>query len=79
MKDTLLYILGQIVDNPQALSVDETTDQNGIILTIHADPGDLGKIIGKGGRIIRAIRDLIKIIATKENRYVNVVIAEQAS
>ena len=76
MKDTLLYLLSHMVENPEALSVDEVEEEGKKILVVHADQADIGKIIGKHGRIIRAIRDLIKIIAVKQNIYVDVTIAE---
>ena len=77
MKDTLLYLLQNIVDHPDSLTIEETKqDERHSVLTIHAHEEDMGKIIGKAGRIIRAIRDLIKLMATKENLYVDVVLAE---
>jgi hypothetical protein len=76
MKDTLLYLLSQIVDKQEALSIEEVTDVGKNVLVIHADQADIGKIIGKHGRIIRAIRDLIKIMAVKQNAYVDITIAE---
>lgn len=77
MKDTLLYLLQSIIDHPDSLSIEETIEDEGhSVLTIHAHGEDMGKIIGKGGRIIRAIRDLIKLIAMKQNVYVDVVLAE---
>jgi predicted RNA-binding protein YlqC (UPF0109 family) len=78
MKDTLIFLLGKIVDHPDDVQVEESNENSKIILTIHANQEDLGKIIGKSGRIIKAIRDLIKLMATKENSYVDVVIAETA-
>jgi len=77
MKDTLIFLLQQIVDHPDDIVVDEEGDQSRVLLTIHANQEDLGKIIGKSGRIIRALRDLIKLMATKQNLYVDVVIAEE--
>ena len=76
MKDTLLYLLSQIVDHPDDIIVDEETAEDKTILTIHANQEDLGKIIGKSGRIIRSLRDLIKLMAAKQNLYVDVVLAE---
>lgn len=76
MKDTLLYILSHIVENKDALSVEEQQQEHKTILVIHAAQEDIGKIIGKQGRIIRAIRDLIKIMAIKQHTYVDVTIAE---
>lgn len=76
MKDTLLYLLTQIVENQEALSVEEIEEEGKKVLVIHADQADIGKIIGKHGRIIRAIRDLIKIMAVKQNTYVDITVAE---
>ena len=76
MKDTLIYLLTQIVDHPDDVSVDETEAEGKTILTIHANQEDLGKIIGRQGRIIKSIRDVIKLIAAKHNVYVDIVLAE---
>ena len=76
MKDTLLYILTNIVDHPEDVSVEETVEGDHTILVIHANPEDLGKIIGKRGRIIMALRDIIKIMATKAKTYVDVEVAD---
>ena len=77
MKDTLLFILTSIVDHPEDVSVEERNEEGRILFVIHAHGEDIGRIIGKKGRIISAIRDLIKLIATKQNAYVDVTIAEE--
>lgn len=76
MKDTLLYILTHIVDHPEAIVIEEQQDQERIIyfLTVHQE--DMGKVIGKQGRIIRALRDLVKLMAAKEHTYVDIVLKE---
>ena len=76
MKDTLLFLLQSIVDHPDDIVVEEARDESRVLLTVSANSEDIGKIIGKSGRIIKALRDLIKLIATKENTYVDVVLAE---
>ena len=76
MKDILLYLVTVLVDHPDDLSIEERQDQDAIILTIHANQEDIGKIIGKNGRIIRALRDLMKVIAAKRNIYVDIEIHE---
>ena len=76
MKDTLGYLLTSIVDHPDDIHIDEQVSEDRTIYTIHANPEDIGKIIGKSGRIIRAIRDLVKLMAAKQGVYVDVVIAE---
>lgn len=76
MKDTLIYLLTNIADHPDDIVVDEQTTEGRTVLTIHANVEDMGKIIGKSGRIIRSLRDLIKLMAAKQNLYVDVVLAE---
>lgn len=76
MKDTLGFMVTSVVDVPKAVDIDEQEVNGKTIFTIHADPSDIGKLIGKRGRVIRAIRDLVKLMATKENKYVDVTIAE---
>ena len=77
MKKTLVFLLEKIVDHPEAISVDEEMNDSRTLLTIHAHEDDFGKIIGKSGRIIKALRDLMKLMATKQNVYVDVVLAEE--
>lgn len=76
MKDTLQYLLTNIVDHPDDVSIDENADSERTLLTIHVHPDDMGKVIGKSGRIIRALRDLVKLIAAKHNVYADVEVAE---
>ncbi len=77
MKDTLDFLIRSLVDHPENIVIDERVDGEATILTIHTHPEDIGKIIGKSGRIIRALRDLMKVIAAKRNMYVDVEIAEE--
>ena len=76
MKETLQFLLSHLVDNQEALSVEEKNEEGKIILVVHVAPEEIGKVIGKHGRIIRALRDLIKVIAMKENQFVDITIAE---
>jgi len=77
MKDTLAFILTRIVDHPDDIVIDEGVSEDKTTLTIHANQEDLGKIIGKSGRIIRSLRDLIKLMAAKQGIYVDVILAEE--
>lgn len=78
MKDTLDYFVRALVDHPDDIVIDERQDGEAIILIIHTHPEDTGKVIGKSGRIIRALRDLMKVIAAKRNIYIDVEIADDA-
>lgn len=77
MRDTLLFLVQSLVDHPNDVSVEEKTDADRLILTLHVNTEDMGKIIGKSGRIIRAIRDLVKVLAAKKNQFVEVEIYEE--
>jgi predicted RNA-binding protein YlqC (UPF0109 family) len=78
MKEFLEYLVKQITDKPEAVEVSEGSDAYGsLVLAIKVDPSDMGKIIGKSGRIIKAIRDLVRVLAVKNNVRVNVTIVEQ--
>ncbi len=64
-----------IVEFPDEVTVVENTDDNGDIrLTLSVAPSDMGKVIGKHGKIAKAIRTLIKAAANSENKHVSVEI-----
>lgn len=76
MKNTLLKILSYLVDNPDKLVVEEQkTDPQISQFIIHADQNDIGKIIGKEGKIIQAVRNVMKILAVKEKKLIRIQIA----
>lgn len=76
MKDTLTYILKAIVDSPEKVEVTEEESGDSIDFVIKVDKEDAGRVIGKGGKVIRAIRNVIKIMAIKEGKRINVSLAE---
>lgn len=76
MKDTLHYIVTSIVDNPDAVQIEEREEDGILNLLITAHPDDMGKVIGKGGKVIRAIRNIMKIKAMKHDVRINVSLAE---
>ncbi len=66
-RELIQYLGGWLLDNPEALTVDELEgDRDQIIFEISVDPEDMGKIIGKRGRIIHAIRSLARVAAQGE-------------
>jgi uncharacterized protein len=79
MKKALEYIVGQIVENPDKVKIDEQEDQGIVNFIVSVDPSDMGKVIGKNGKVIRAIRNVIKISAIKQNIKINVSLAESTS
>lgn len=79
MKDTLHYIITTIVDNPDAVVIDEQDEEGIVNLIITVAPEDMGKVIGKEGKVIRSIRNIMRIKAMKLNKRIKISLAEQTS
>lgn len=60
MKDLILFLAKSLVENPDAVQVTETEGPDSIILELNVAPEDMGKVIGKQGRIAKAIRSVLK-------------------
>jgi len=78
MKDTLHYIITAIVDNPDAVQIEEREEDGILNLIVTVAPEDMGKVIGKEGKVIRSIRNIMKIKAMKHDVRINVSLAETA-
>ena len=78
MKDALLYIVSSIVDNPDAVKVEENELDGILNLLITVAKEDMGKIIGKEGKVIRSIRNIMRIKAMKNDTRINISLAEAA-
>ena len=74
LKTTLTDIAKAIVDSPDEVTVVQTEDENGINLVLSVAPDDMGMVIGKHGKIAKAIRSLIKAAAGNTHKKVNVEI-----
>ena len=72
MKELLEFIAKSMVSEPDAVTVEETVQENSVDLTLHVAEGDMGKVIGKQGRIAKAIRTVVKAAASHENKKVTV-------
>ena len=77
MLKLLEYILKSTFSNPE-ISVSESEEEGSTILTIHAPQEEIGRIIGKGGKIINAMKQIVKIQAIKENKRVEINVEENA-
>jgi predicted RNA-binding protein YlqC (UPF0109 family) len=74
LKELVEIIAKSLVDNPEAVSVNEISGEQSTILELKVAPEDMGKVIGKQGRIAKAIRTVVKAAAIKENKRVVVEI-----
>ena len=74
MKELVLDIAKALVDNPDAVVVEETKQNDEIILKLTVSQDDMGKVIGKQGRIAKAIRTVIRSAANRENKKVSLEI-----
>lgn len=76
MKELLEFIAKELADEPDAVVVTEIEDDRGTLLQLSVAEGDMGRIIGRGGRIARAIRSVVKAAAIREDRRVAVEILD---
>jgi len=74
MKELVEVIAKALVDFPDEVSVTETESEKGTVLELHVAQADMGKVIGKQGRIAKAIRSVVKAAASKEDKRVIVEI-----
>jgi hypothetical protein len=77
MKELLEYVAKNLVEHPESVTVAEETREDGeLVLTLRVAEGDIGMIIGRGGRIIREIRTLLRAAAARANKRVSVEVAD---
>ena len=76
MKDLLISIAQGLVDDPAAVTVtvDEPAEDGSVVYHLHVSEGDMGRVIGKQGRIAKAIRTVMRVAATRQNARVVVEI-----
>lgn len=70
MKELVEVIAKSLVDNPDAVKVTEKENEKEIVVELNVDPSDMGKVIGKQGRIAKAIRAVVKAAASKDDKKV---------
>ncbi len=76
MKELLLYMAKNLVDDPDSVTVTETSDEEGKVLELRVAPGDMGKVIGRQGRIAKEIRTIVKTVAQRTGEKVAVEIVD---
>ena len=74
MVELVKYIASSLVDKPEAVDVREVETEDGVVIELRVDPDDMGKVIGKQGRIAKAIRTVVKAASAKDEKPVFVEI-----
>lgn len=74
MKELVEVVAKALVDHPDEVVVTEKDEGRNIIIELHVAPSDMGKVIGKQGRIAKAIRAVVKAASAKDNKHVEVEI-----
>ena len=74
MKELVEVIAQALVDNPEEVVVTEKTEGKNVTVELHVASTDMGKVIGKQGRIAKAIRSVVKAASSKDNKRVDVEI-----
>ena len=76
MKDLLLYIARSLVEHPDDVTVTEKQGADELTLELRVAPDDMGKVIGRQGRIVKEIRILMKAVAQRQGKKVSVEILD---
>ena len=69
-------IVKALVDNPEAVKIEKTLDEMGVLLTLHIDPKDMGLVVGRQGTTIKAIRTLLRVVGLKNRARINLKLEE---
>ena len=76
MKELLTYIVANLVSQPDAISITESIEGDEVTYALHVAPEDMGRVIGRHGRIAKEIRTLMKAAGNRENKKVSVDICD---
>ena len=76
MKELVEYMAKALVDDPEAVSVTEVAAGPDLILELRVGPGDMGRVIGRQGRVVNAMRTLVQMCAAREAKRAQLEILE---
>ncbi len=76
LEDLLVFLARSLVDEPEKVEVEGRETESRVDLTLRVAQGDMGKVIGRGGRIVKAIRTVMKAASVKANKRVNVEVVD---
>jgi len=68
------YVVKSLVDDPESVSVEETRESDHVLLELRVAEPDMGRVIGKGGRVINAVRSIVQIAAAKKGERISLEI-----
>jgi predicted RNA-binding protein YlqC (UPF0109 family) len=74
--DLVAHLARGLVDEPDAVRVEEAEQEGALVLRLHVAPDDIGKVIGRQGRIARALRTIVRACAARSNRRLLLEIVE---
>ena len=74
MKELIIYLAQSLVDEPEAVTVEQQETDDAIVFTLSVAPDDMGRVIGKHGKIAKAIRSIVKSASYKLSKKVVVEI-----
>jgi hypothetical protein len=74
MKELIEYIVKAIVNKPDEVVLTEEISDGGVLLKLQVDAEDMGRVIGKQGRVVQAMRTLLRVMAAKEGTRVELVV-----
>lgn len=74
MKDLIEYVARSLVDDPSQVHVTQIDSSSATTLELHVAPEDMGRVIGRSGRVANALRILLRVAAAKQGRRVNLEI-----
>ena len=76
MDELVAYLAKQLVDEPDQVRVEQVEEEGALVIKLHVAPDDIGKVIGRQGRIARALRQVVRAAGSDERRRVHLEIVE---
>ena len=70
------FVVKALVDHPEEVRTERTVDEMGVLITLHLNPEDMGKVIGREGQTAKALRTLLRVVGAKSRARVNLKIVE---
>ena len=77
MEELIKFLITPLLSKPQNITIEKVQDNSKITFNVFIEKNDIAKVIGKGGKMIKSIKNLVKIRAIKENVFVNVEVMEK--